>query len=167
MHRIGLYPGTFDPPTAGHSDIFGRAAKLVDTLIMRGIEILQTIYFRTNRDVIESRSFSLLDNVARLLVEHPEMQHVRVEGHTDTRGRLANNMRLSQQRAESVMRYLVEHGVDASRLEAQGYGPTRLIVENARNREEHARNRRVVFTIVGANGDIQSQNDGPGADTID
>lgn len=34
MHRIGLYPGTFDPPTAGHIDIFGRAMKLVDTLII-------------------------------------------------------------------------------------------------------------------------------------
>jgi OOP family OmpA-OmpF porin len=97
-----------------------------------GIEILQTIYFRTNRDVIESRSFGLLDNVARLLNEHPEVNLVRIEGHTDTRGRLANNMRLSQARAESVMRYLVEHGVSAARLEAQGYGPTRLIVENAR-----------------------------------
>ncbi|MCB9628736.1 MAG: OmpA family protein [Sandaracinaceae bacterium] len=132
-----------------------------------GIEIMQTVYFRTNRDVIESRSFALLDNVARLLIEHPEVQHVRVEGHTDTRGRLANNMRLSQARAESVMRYLVEHGVDAGRLEAQGYGPTRLIVENARTPDEHARNRRVVFTIIGANGDIRSEDSGPSADTID
>ncbi|MCA9577228.1 MAG: OmpA family protein [Myxococcales bacterium] len=132
-----------------------------------GIEILQTVYFRTNRDVIESRSFGLLDAVARLLNEHPEVQHVRVEGHTDSRGRLANNMRLSQARAESVMRYLVEHGVDAGRLEAQGYGPTRPIVENARSADDHARNRRVVFTIVGQNGDIQSADNGPTADTID
>ncbi|MBK6575766.1 MAG: OmpA family protein [Sandaracinaceae bacterium] len=132
-----------------------------------GIEILQTIYFRTNRDVIESRSFGLLDNVARLLNEHPEVRLVRVEGHTDTRGRLANNMRLSQARAEAVMRYLVEHGVSAARLEAQGYGPTRLIVENARTPDEHARNRRVVFTIVGDDSGIQREDSGPGADTID
>jgi outer membrane protein OmpA-like peptidoglycan-associated protein len=105
--------------------------------------------------------------VARLLNEHPEVRLVRVEGHTDTRGRLANNMRLSQARAEAVMRYLVEHGVSAARLEAQGYGPTRLIVENARTPDEHARNRRVVFTIVGDDSGIQREDSGPGADTID
>jgi len=133
-----------------------------------GIEILQTVYFRTNSDVIESRSFPLLDNVARLLNEHPEVRMVRVEGHTDTRGRLANNMRLSQARAESVMRYLVEHGVSASRLEAQGFGPTQLIVPNARNAAEHARNRRVVFTIIGeGSGSVRTTDAGPGADTID
>ena len=65
------------------------------------------------------------------------------------------------------MRYLVEHGVSAARLEAQGYGPTRLIVENARTPDEHARNRRVVFTIVGDDSGIQREDSGPGAYTID
>lgn len=57
MHRIGLYPGTFDPPTAGHIDIFGRAAKLVDTLII-GVAINEA----------KKPLFSLDERVA--MVEH-------------------------------------------------------------------------------------------------
>jgi outer membrane protein OmpA-like peptidoglycan-associated protein len=120
------------------------------------IEVVRSVYFRTDRDVIERRSFSLLNNVARVLNEHPEVLHVRIEGHADSRGSLEYNMRLSQQRAESVMRYLVEQGVDPSRLEAQGYGPTRPVVENATNEEELARNRNVAFTISRNQGDLQA-----------
>ena len=112
------------------------------------IEILDTVYFRTNSDVIQRRSYSLLDAVASVLNGHPEITRVRVEGHTDSRGRMAHNMDLSRRRAQSVMNYLVEHGVDASRLESEGYGPTRPVVENARTRADHARNRRVVFQIL-------------------
>ena len=113
-----------------------------------GIEILQTIYFRTGSDVIQSRSFELLDHVAQVLNDHPEVVKVRVEGHTDSRGNDASNLDLSQRRAASVMTYLVNHGVDAARLEAVGYGETRPVVENARTAAQHAQNRRVVFTIL-------------------
>ena len=133
-----------------------------------GIEIMDRVYFRTNRDVIQRRSYALLDNVVTILQEHPEITRIRIEGHTDSRGRLRHNMRLSQRRAEAVMRYLVRHGVDAERLEAEGFGPTRPIVENARTREQHASNRRVEFNIVEGGGAAVEQTDtGPREDTID
>ncbi len=132
------------------------------------LEILDKVYFRTNRDVIQRRSHALLLNVAQVLNNHPEITRVRVEGHTDARGRREYNMNLSQRRAEAVVRFLVRRGeVDEGRLEAQGFGPDRPIVENASSRAEHAQNRRVEFNLVGATDGIEQQDSGPQADTID
>ncbi|MFO0684224.1 MAG: OmpA family protein [Sandaracinus sp.] len=130
------------------------------------IAILDTVYFQTDSDVIQRRSFALLDNVAAVLTAHPEIAHIRVEGHTDSRGRREHNIDLSQRRAQSVVRYLVEHGhVDASRLEAIGFGPDQPVVPNAHTPAEHAQNRRVVFGIVSDS--IQTTSTGPSAETID
>ena len=140
------------------------------------IAILEAVYFRTDSDVILPRSFPLLDNVASVLSQHPEIQHIRVEGHTDSRGRHEHNIDLSQRRAQSVVRYLVEHGhIDAARLDAIGYGPDRPVVEHARTPAEHAQNRRVVFSIVSDTAPsaapsteaVQTTTSGPTADTID
>lgn len=110
--------------------------------------ITQIIYFRTNRDVIEDRSFPLLAQIANVLNSHPEIAHISIEGHTDSRGRARNNLQLSQRRARSVMNHLVNiGGVDAARLSSEGYGSTRPVVENASTEEEHAQNRRVEFVI--------------------
>ncbi|MEC7522648.1 MAG: OmpA family protein [Myxococcota bacterium] len=130
------------------------------------LEILDHVYFRTNRAAIQRRSYALLLNVARVINAHPEITMIHVEGHTDSRGRRERNMELSQQRAEAVVEFLVERGdVDPSRLEAHGYGPDRPVVENASSRAEHAQNRRVEFNIPGS--DIERRDSGPGADTID
>ena len=131
------------------------------------LEILDRVYFRTNRATILRRSFGLLHNVATVLNAHPELESIQVEGHTDARGRRANNMRLSQQRAEAVVTFLVEHGhVDAARLVARGFGPDRPVVENASTAEQHAENRRVEFNIPQAAG-VSQASSGPGADAID
>ncbi len=131
------------------------------------LEILDHVYFRTNRDVIQSRSHALLLNVARVLNAHPEIAHVQVEGHTDARGRHDYNVDLSQRRAEAVVRFLVRRGdVDESRLTARGFGPDRPVVENASTPEEHAQNRRVEFNIPRTEGVSQREGQA-GADTID
>ncbi len=132
------------------------------------LEILDKVYFRTNRARIQPRSHALLLNVAQVLNNHPEIQRVRVEGHTDARGRREYNLRLSQQRAEAVVEFLVRRGhVARERLEARGFGPDRPVVANAQSREEHAQNRRVEFNIVGGAEGVEQQDSGPGQDTID
>ena len=132
------------------------------------LEILDTVYFRTDRDVIQRRSFALLDNVARVIIAHPEIGRVRVQGHTDSRGSRDHNLDLSNRRALSVVNYLVEHGVARERLDAVGYGPDRPVVENARTPAQHAENRRVIFEIVNLHGnDITTTSSGPTADEID
>jgi outer membrane protein OmpA-like peptidoglycan-associated protein len=132
------------------------------------LEILDVVYFRTNRAEIQERSFALLRNVALVLHAHPEIAQIRIEGHTDSRGRRDRNVRLSQQRAEAVLRFLVDDGgLPAERLIAQGFGPDRPLVPDASNAEQHAQNRRVEFNIVNADEAIQTQNSGPSADTVD
>jgi outer membrane protein OmpA-like peptidoglycan-associated protein len=80
---------------------------------------------------------------------HPEIELIRVEGHSDATGSLKFNMRLSKRRADTVVRYLVGRGkVSKERLISEGFGPTRPLVPDAKTREELAQNRRVEFHIV-------------------
>jgi outer membrane protein OmpA-like peptidoglycan-associated protein len=110
------------------------------------IELKQAIFFQTAKAVIMPKSFGLLSEVAAALAARPNM-HVRVEGHTDSRGGRAYNLRLSQARADSVKAYLVGKGISSDRMEAKGYGPDQPIDDNktAAGRE---RNRRVEFMIT-------------------
>jgi len=111
------------------------------------IMILEMVYFDTNKDRIQDRSFALLDNVAAVLHAHPEIEKVLVEGHTDDQGGHDYNMDLSQRRAEAVVRFLVVQGVDPDRVEAKGFGPDQPIETNRTSRGR-AKNRRVEFRIL-------------------
>jgi OOP family OmpA-OmpF porin len=110
------------------------------------IELKQKVHFATNKSTIYPDSFPMLTEVANVLKARPEVK-VRIEGHTDSRGTMAHNMKLSQARAESVRQFLVNQGVDLARMEAQGFGPTQPIDDNrtAKGREN---NRRTEFIIT-------------------
>ena len=111
------------------------------------IVIFDKIYFKTNRAKIKPESFPILDELARVLIANPRIRRVRVEGHTDDRGRDRYNLKLSKKRARAVMDYLIRAGVAAERLESEGYGETQPIAPND-TEEGRARNRRVEFTIL-------------------
>jgi outer membrane protein OmpA-like peptidoglycan-associated protein len=114
-------------------------------------DVLEKIYFNVDSAKLQRRSHAVLDNVAAVFNAHPEIQVIRVEGHTDSTGNAFYNMRLSQRRVESVVRYLVEEGgVSKDRLIAEGFGETRPLVPNAKTKTELARNRRVEFIIAEA-----------------
>lgn len=108
-----------------------------------GIMIRQQIFFEFNRAVIRPQSFPILDTVAQVLRDFPDIS-IEVQGHTDSRGNDAGNMRLSHQRAEAVRQYLVNQGVAGDRLTARGYGETMPIESNATD-VGRATNRRVEF----------------------
>jgi outer membrane protein OmpA-like peptidoglycan-associated protein len=110
------------------------------------IELRQKIFFDTDKATIQPRSFGLLDEIASVLRSRSSMT-VRIEGHTDSRGKRAHNLKLSQARAESVRQHLVGLGIDAGRMEAKGYGPDQPVETNktAAGREK---NRRVEFFIT-------------------
>jgi len=113
------------------------------------LEILEKVYFKTGSHKLQKRSFALLDNVAKVMNAHPEIELIRVEGHSDSTGSLKFNMRLSKRRADTVVRYLVGRGkVTKDRLISEGFGPTRPLVPDAKTKEELAQNRRVEFHIV-------------------
>jgi outer membrane protein OmpA-like peptidoglycan-associated protein len=138
------------PDEAGTVENHGCREQQLVQISGEQISLVENVYFRSGRNTIEARSFPLLDNVARVITSHPEITRVRVEGHTDSRGNRNRNVRLSQSRAQAVVRYLVAHGVSASRLEANGYGPDRPLVSPEQTAEDQARNRRVEFHIEAA-----------------
>jgi OmpA-OmpF porin, OOP family len=111
------------------------------------VVILQQVQFDTNRATIKPVSNPLLDEVAEVLKEHPEIEHIEVQGHTDNRGSEQLNRRLSQARASSVMAALVKRGIEAGRLTARGYGPDQPIDDNTKE-VGRQKNRRVQFNIV-------------------
>jgi outer membrane protein OmpA-like peptidoglycan-associated protein len=117
------------------------------TVTREKVVILQQVHFANDKDVILPDSFPLLEEVARVLVQNPQLLRLRVEGHTDSKGKPVYNTRLSERRARKVRAFLVERGVAEGRLVAKGFGPARPIVPND-TAEGRARNRRVEFVIL-------------------
>lgn len=111
------------------------------------ISLRDAIHFDTDKDTIKRESDPILDAIATLLRDHPELKKVRVEGHTDNRGTAAYNRDLSQRRARSVVRALVKRGIAEERLTAQGYGFDRPVADN-KTALGRAKNRRVEFTVL-------------------
>jgi outer membrane protein OmpA-like peptidoglycan-associated protein len=113
------------------------------------IKILQQVKFKTNSAEILPESDGILNAVAKILSEHPEITSVRVEGHTDNRGGAAMNLNLSGRRAASVATALIRRGIDKSRLSSKGFVLTRPIDTNT-TEEGRQNNRRVEFHIDSA-----------------
>lgn len=107
-------------------------------------DAISNLEFDLGKSTIRSKSYSTLNRVAALLIE--KNFSLKLAGHTDNTGGRELNLRLSKDRAESVKTYLVSQGVNASRVEATGYGPDQPIATNktAAGRQE---NRRVEFTL--------------------
>jgi outer membrane protein OmpA-like peptidoglycan-associated protein len=121
--------------------------KVLVVVTKEKIELKETIFFDSGKATIQKRSFPLLDQIGLVLKAHPEVKKVRIEGHTDSDGNDAKNLDLSKRRARAVLDALVARGVEASRLESEGYGETRPIADNA-TKDGKARNRRVELAIL-------------------
>jgi OOP family OmpA-OmpF porin len=117
------------------------------------VRILKPVFFAFDKDVILAESFPTLQAVAEVLKAVPTIRRLRIEGHTDGSGNRMYNIDLSDRRAASVLRWLIAHGIDASRLYSQGFGPDRPIDTNATT-AGRAKNRRVVFEIVEGGGGV-------------
>jgi outer membrane protein OmpA-like peptidoglycan-associated protein len=110
------------------------------------IELKQKVFFAFNKDTIMSESFEMLREVAQAMKDYPKLK-VRIEGHTDSKGKPAYNKKLSDRRAKSVRTFLIKEGVDPSRMVAIGYGMDRPIDDND-TEDGRDRNRRVEFFII-------------------
>jgi OOP family OmpA-OmpF porin len=111
------------------------------------ILLKETINFEADRSVIREDSFALLDEITLVINAHAELVKIRIEGHTDSTGDPKANLALSKHRAMVVRSYLIEHGVDAHRLIAEGFGAENPIASND-DEDGRAQNRRVVFTVL-------------------
>jgi len=110
------------------------------------IELKQMVFFSTGKAVIQRKSYSMLKEVADAIKNAPSIKKVIIEGHTDSSGSRKINLKLSQKRADAVREFLVDEGVDGSKLESIGYGPDKPISSN-RTRAGRAKNRRVEFIL--------------------
>ncbi len=108
--------------------------------------VIEGIYFDSGKATIRERSFPVLDDAAKVLNDYSTLR-VRVTGHTDSRGKHDKNVKLSQDRAESVKAYLMAKGIDVSRIETNGMGPDEPIADNA-SRMGRSKNRRIEFKIL-------------------
>jgi outer membrane protein OmpA-like peptidoglycan-associated protein len=118
------------------------------------IEILDKIFFEYNSDVIKKQSYPILDAIVATMNGNPDIKKVEVQGHTDERGSDVYNKDLSTRRAASVKRYLIDGGVDAGRLQSEGYGESQPLV-NGHNEAAWSKNRRVEFLILNRSNDLK------------
>jgi outer membrane protein OmpA-like peptidoglycan-associated protein/tetratricopeptide (TPR) repeat protein len=109
--------------------------------------VLRNIFFDVNKYDLKSESQVELTRLVQLLNDNPGLR-IQIEGHTDNVGSAADNQKLSDNRARSVVAYLVSKGIPASRLTAKGFGATKPIASND-TEEGRAKNRRTELKVIG------------------
>lgn len=107
---------------------------------------LNDVYFNTGKATLRSDSFKALNDLVEILEIKEEMK-LEIAGHTDSVGEENANLKLSQERAQAVVDYLISKGISSNRLKAKGYGETSPIADNA-SPEGRQKNRRVEARIV-------------------
>tara|TARA_R110002073_G_scaffold140253_6_gene290760 strand:+ start:27915 stop:29285 length:1371 start_codon:yes stop_codon:yes gene_type:complete len=107
---------------------------------------IKGIRFQTGKSKIRPSSFTVLNKAVKVFAEFAELR-VEVQGHTDNTGSAEVNTKLSQDRAQAVVDYLVKKGIAADRLEAKGFGPSEPKADNA-TKAGQEENRRVEFKLI-------------------
>lgn len=107
---------------------------------------LKDIYFDTDKAELLPRSFIELNKLLQLLQSNPNMI-IEVRGHTDNQGNASYNQLLSENRAKSVVEYLLQNGINTHRARFKGFGQDQPIADNATN-EGKQLNRRVEFMVI-------------------
>jgi len=122
-------------------DIYLKPIKVGQSIVLRNI------FFDFDKANIKGQNLKQeLENLIKLMNDNPNIK-IEISGHTDNIGSAAYNQKLSESRAKAVVDYLIEHGIDRSRLSYMGYGFEKPIAPND-TEEGRQLNRRVEFKIV-------------------
>jgi len=108
--------------------------------------VLKNIFFDINRYELKPESEAELDKLVQLLHENPTLK-IQINGHTDSTGKAADNLLLSENRAKAVVNYLVSKNISPQRLSAKGYGATQPVASNKTD-EGRALNRRTEMKVI-------------------
>ena len=108
--------------------------------------VLNNIFFDTKKYELDPKSQIELDRLVQLLKDNPSVK-IEIGGHTDNVGKPADNLTLSNNRAKSVVTYLIGKGIAAQRLVAKGYGETKPVADN-KTEEGRRKNRRTELRVV-------------------
>jgi len=129
----------------GYQDLDGCPDK-IPIAVQRFSGNIKGIYFAYNKAKIRRRSFRLLRKAAKILKRYAGLR-ILIRGHTDNRGKLSLNIKLSLRRAEAVKAFLVKQGIAEDRMKVEGVGPAEPIANNKRRRGQ-AKNRRIEFRLI-------------------
>jgi outer membrane protein OmpA-like peptidoglycan-associated protein len=108
--------------------------------------VLEDCNFETGKAILQPESYKVIDELVSFL-QRKDDEKIELQGHTDNVGKPAKNMVLSQQRAQTVMAYVISKGIDPSRLKAKGYGMTKPVATN-KTPAGRALNRRTEVKIL-------------------
>lgn len=129
-----------DPDSTYHIDI------PLQPIEANAIIVLRNIFFDVNKFDLKMESQVELDNIVKLLKDNPALK-IQINGHTDNIGKPADNLKLSNDRAQSVVRYITSKGIDAKRLSFKGFGDQQPVSNNT-SEEGKARNRRTELKVI-------------------
>jgi outer membrane protein OmpA-like peptidoglycan-associated protein len=132
-------------PESYSQEIYNLDVELIKVKVGKRV-VLNNILFETGKSILTPGSYSELDRLYNILQDNPLMK-IEISGHTDITGSAALNLRLSADRAKAVVEYMVQKGVDRSRMESKGFGSQQPISDNTTS-AGRAKNRRVEFKIL-------------------
>ncbi|MCQ2347666.1 MAG: OmpA family protein [Paludibacteraceae bacterium] len=128
------------------ADIDGEMTYRLEPIVKKRAIVLRNLFFATNETTILPESEQSLQDLYELLSENPEIR-IRITGHTDDVGSDRDNQILSEGRANSVRQAMIDRGIDASRIEAEGKGESEPVATNE-TEEGRQQNRRVEFMVL-------------------
>lgn len=140
-----VYSKNFSLATEKVERAFELNAELIPIEIGEKVK-LENVFFNTSSYELDSRSYAELNKVVDFLNENPSVK-MSVEGHTDNQGTKSFNATLSKNRAKAVFNYLVDNGIDSSRLSSKGFGDSQPVADNG-TEEGRKLNRRTEVQII-------------------
>jgi outer membrane protein OmpA-like peptidoglycan-associated protein/tetratricopeptide (TPR) repeat protein len=134
-----------DVPENWTKEVYTLNIELIKVKIGKKV-VLNNILFETGKSILTSGSYAELNRLLNIMKENGQMK-IEISGHTDKTGSEPLNFKLSEARAKAVVQYMVQKGIDRSRMEFKGYGSLQPISDNSTS-AGRSKNRRVEFKIL-------------------
>lgn len=154
---VGCAPRVFADGTT--FAIVGTPPVVEQVAVPSRIELREKVQFALDSDRILEVSHDVLDEAVAEILAEPRIRRIRIEGHASADGNDAHNLDLSARRAKAVRTYLIDHGIAADVLVAEGFGETQPIADNESEAGREA-NRRVELHVIET---TDGASDGPAA----
>jgi outer membrane protein OmpA-like peptidoglycan-associated protein len=135
------------PDEKGSANNLGCKTKQLVKMSDGQIEILSEVFFKPGGSAVDDKSFDLLDNLAKVILAHPDLR-LEVQSHSDNKGSENANLQLTNRRANAIVDYLKSKGVSASSLAGKGYGSTKPVADNS-TPDGRTSNRRIIIKVIG------------------
>lgn len=120
---------------------------MMERIVLEKTILLNNIYYDLDKANIRADARPILDSLTQIMRDNPEI-YIELGSHTDSRSDDNYNLDLSQRRAQSAVRYIIDQGIKSSRITARGYGESQLLIKEAKTEEEHQQNRRTEFKVL-------------------